>query len=118
MTDRNRREDLLKVADLFYAYLHRHDDGSIGIDGYRPFGFSTGGGIYEILIDALHITPMGEEFSEEQLDYARALFAELPAFLKAEWETHRETQSMFEAFQLGKEVSDYLTENFNPVIQK
>lgn len=95
MEGRDRRQDLLKVADLFFEEV------SFGYGQiFLPAGGTFGYGIdraWQELLEYLGID--GEDrdaedgaqmYSEEQEEYARSLFSELPAFLKKEWQKYRE----------------------------
>jgi hypothetical protein len=85
MTNRNRREDLLKVADLFFMRVDIHEGQYV--KGCLPIR-----DIVEAFL-GFRITCPSDGTTLEEEDYARALFAELPAFLKAEWHRLREFES-------------------------
>ena len=88
VTDRNRTEDLDKLADAFFENLERGDCeyGGWGLDDKRPFGNSSVG------LDILELlgweTDSDEEYDEAE-DYAHAIYDDLGDHLRARWKALR-----------------------------
>lgn len=83
---RDRRADMLVIADAFFENLRRDDCeyGGWGIDPKRPFGNSyVDGDMCEMLWGR------DREFTEDETDYAASLYDDLGEFLRKEWQRFR-----------------------------
>ena len=93
METRDRRTDMMRLADAFFSYLTQEESyGGWGLDPKRPFGNSDIAGDILELIETLPEEKEDEHdvWSEEQLAYARSLYAGLGDFLRQEWECYRQ----------------------------
>jgi hypothetical protein len=95
MKNRNREEDLLKLADYYIENLERSDCeyGGWGLDDKRPFGSSGAPWIAQdiariIGIDLNYIEEESEE-QEQMFDYCHSLYDELGDFLRKKWKELR-----------------------------
>ncbi len=95
MKNRNREEDLMRLADSFIQDLERGDCeyGGWGLDDKRPFGSSgapwIAQDIAEIIgIDLRYIEEESEQ-EEEMNDYCHGLYDELGPFLQKKWKEFR-----------------------------
>lgn len=80
---RDTKADLKILADAFFKELIFDDGceyGSPGLDPKRPFGNSF---VEGDILDLLEIEPDGEDWTQEQLDYAADLYrVKLVPYLK------------------------------------
>lgn len=82
--------DMRKLADAFFDYLQRGgcEYGGWGLDDKRPFGSSS---VEASILDILGATPEDHGYySDEQHNYANALYANLGIFLRNQWQQYRE----------------------------
>jgi len=91
MNERDRKADLSKLADAFFDHLERKqrcEYGGWGLDDKRPFGNSfVRGNILEII--GWKEEGEDDDWTDEQLQYAEALYDELGEFLRSEWKRMR-----------------------------
>jgi hypothetical protein len=84
-----RDADMQKLAEAFFKNLQRDDCefGAIGVDCKRPFGNSFVEGDILTIIEAERAGNDGECdcWSEEQLEYARAMYDGLIGWLQAKY---------------------------------
>ena len=81
-----RNQDMLKLENAFFQNLMMTEGefGGVGLDCKRPFGNSSVEGDILKIIGA---KPEGEEeyWSDEQKNYARDLYYDLPKWLKKKY---------------------------------
>lgn len=87
IAERNKPNDLEKLADAFFANLRTGnvEYGGWGLDDKRPFGNSDVEG------DILEIIGWEPEKNDsyEQREYASELYAELGDYVAAEWQRRK-----------------------------
>lgn len=88
--DKEQAKHVLIVADMIIEHTEIGGDKIWGLDSKRPFGFSGGGGAFEVL-EAIGAKPDGHdgEWSHEQVDYAHTLMGEAGAQIKKLWKKIR-----------------------------
>jgi hypothetical protein len=90
MINRNREEDLLKLADEFINNLERGDCeyGGWGLDDKRPFGNSS------VAYDIAEIIGISgdEELTDEEQEYCHSLYDGLGNFLRKKWNEIRKNE--------------------------
>lgn len=87
-----RYEHLMKLADAFFYNLQidQCEFGGIGVDCKRPFGNSDA---EADILEIIGQTPDGDEWSQEQREYARLLYHDdLIPFLRRRWKDSMSVQ--------------------------
>ena len=91
MQNRNKQEDLLKLADAFYENLEREkycEYGGWGLDDKRPFGNSS---VEEDIAEIIELELPDEENMVRRTitSYCNELYDELGEFLRSQWKEFR-----------------------------
>lgn len=90
MDDRQRHLDLL--ADAVIANMEDGGDSHFGLDGKRPFGFSS---IEPSILEIVGIEPEGEDgcYTDDQDDYALDLYGDVLNHIKDRWRRMRKAEA-------------------------
>lgn len=94
--NRNREEDLDKLADAVIERLEDGGESYFGLDGKRPLGFS--GTVGPDVMKVIGAEPEGHPddgpdcFSDEQAIYGEVLFDDILDHIKARWRLFRGRQ--------------------------